>query len=83
MIDVAVGDPLGDMTSDQTRGRMFGYKEAAASLGAALGPLAGGFIYEYGAPEIAFVANGGILLVTAALVWIWWGRSGNKGVRLN
>ena len=62
---------LGDMTSDQTRGRMFGYKEAAAGSGAALGPLAGGVIYEYVVPELAFVANGSLLLVTAALVWIW------------
>ncbi len=59
------------MTGDQTGGGMFGYKEAAAGTGAALGPLAGGAIYEYVAPELAFVANGSLLLVTAGLVWIW------------
>jgi DHA1 family multidrug resistance protein-like MFS transporter len=62
---------LTDMTDDYTRGRIFGYREAAAGIGAALGPLAGGALYEYVAVELAFVANGGLLLVTAFLVWTW------------
>ena len=38
---------LCDLAPAAQRGQMFGYKEAAFSLGAALGPLTGGAIYEY------------------------------------
>jgi len=65
---------LGDMTEESNRGRIFGYKEAAAGVGAAFGPLTGGVIYEYLAAELAFVVNGVLLIVTATLVWHWFGR---------
>lgn len=64
---------LGDMTDAHNRGRIFGYKEAAAGVGAAFGPLTGGFIYEYLAAEMSFVANGVLLLLAALLVWRWFG----------
>ena len=66
---------LADITDERQRGRVFGVKEAAASLGAALGPLAGGALYDYVRPEVAFMANGLMLLVTAALVLWWFGSS--------
>ena len=62
------------MTEEFNRGRIFGYKEAAAGVGAAFGPLTGGVIYEYLAAELAFAVNGVLLIVTAALVWHWFGR---------
>ena len=65
---------LGDMTEEFNRGRIFGYKEAAAGVGAAFGPLTGGVIYEYLAAELAFAVNGVLLIVTATLVWHWFGR---------
>jgi MFS family permease len=65
---------LGDMTDAGNRGRTFGYKEAAAGVGAAFGPLVGGFVYEYLAAELAFVVNGTLLVLTAVLVWFWFGR---------
>lgn len=65
---------LGDMTTDSNRGRIFGYKEAAAGVGAAFGPLTGGLIYEYLAAELSFAVNGVLLIVTAILVWVWFGR---------
>ncbi len=65
---------LGDMTDAHNRGRIFGYKEAAAGVGAAFGPVTGGFIYEYLAAEMSFVANGVLLLLAALLVWRWFGR---------
>jgi MFS family permease len=64
---------LGSMTDETNRGRMFGYKEAAASVGAALGPLAGGAIYDYWRPEYAFLTNGAVLIATAGLFWVWFG----------
>ena len=62
---------LGDVTIDATRGRAIGFAEASGSLGSALGPLAGGALYEYVQPEVAFVADGVILLIAAALVLFW------------
>ena len=62
---------LSDLAPAAQRGRMFGYKEAAASLGAAIGPLAGGAIYEYVKPEMAFVVNACLLGLTAGLTWVW------------
>ncbi len=66
---------LGDMTDAHNRGRIFGYKEAAAGVGAAFGPLTGGFIYEYLAAELSFAVNGLLLLFAAFLVWRWFGRN--------
>jgi len=62
---------VGDLSSDLDRGRVFGIKEAAASAGAALGPLVGGVIYDHWRPELAFVINGLLLLLTAGLVIGW------------
>ena len=62
---------LSDLAPAAQRGQMFGYKEAAFSLGAALGPLTGGAIYEYVQPSMAFVANGAVLAIAALLTWIW------------
>ncbi len=44
-----------------------GIKEGASGTGSALGPLAGGYIYEYWAKEMAFVSNGILLIVVAIL----------------
>jgi MFS family permease len=69
---------LGDMTDMHNRGRIFGYKEAAAGVGAAFGPLTGGLIYEYLAAEMAFVTNGVLLMLAALLVWRWFGRGTHR-----
>jgi MFS family permease len=66
---------LADMTDAGNRGRTFGYKEAAAGVGAAFGPLTGGFIYEYLAADLSFTVNGGLLLLTAFLAWRWFGQT--------
>ena len=68
---------LGDLATDATRGRVFGMSEAATALGAAVGPLAGGFIYEYVAPQVAFALAGGMLTVGAVLVAAWF-RQANQ-----
>ncbi len=62
---------VGDMASEDSRGRVFGYKEASASLGYATGPLVGGVIYETLGVHWTFLINGSMLLVTAALT-SWW-----------
>lgn len=68
----------GDLASEETRGRVFGYKEASASLGYALGPLAGGLIYEVLGAHWTFLINGTMLLFTAGLTFLWFSDNGNR-----
>lgn len=65
---------VGDLATPDSRGRVFGYKEASASLGYALGPLAGGLIYETLGVHATFLINGAMLFFTAILVHWWYGR---------
>lgn len=62
---------LGDLAPEQFRGRIVGYKEAAAGIGASLGPPLEGWVYENVSPELTFMMNGLLLGVTATLVWVW------------
>ena len=62
---------VADLAPEAARGRVIGAKEAAAGVGAALGPLVGGVIYEHAAPEAAFVLNGVLLLLCAVLAIRW------------
>ena len=71
MASPAVDALVADLAPEGARGRIIGFQEAAAGVGAAFGPLVGGAMYEYVSPESAFVANGLILLVTAGLAWFW------------
>ena len=54
---------------------VIGAKEAAVGFGAALGPLVGGFLYEYYASVAPFLFNGVILFATATLAWWWFGKN--------
>jgi MFS family permease len=62
---------VSDLAPVDQRGRVIGAKEAAAGVGAALGPLGGGIIFEHVTQEATFVLNGSLLLLTAALTWFW------------
>lgn len=65
---------LADLAPVDQRGRLFGWKEAAGNLGAAIGPLAGGALYDYWNQAAAFAVNGALLLLSAALVVFWFRR---------
>lgn len=65
---------VADLAPARLRGTVLGAKEAAAGIGAACGPLAGGYIYEYWAQEMAFVSNGVLLLVTSMLALLWFNK---------
>lgn len=65
---------VADMAPAELRGTVLGAKEAAAGIGAAIGPLAGGYIYEYWAQEMAFVSNGIVLLLTSILAILWFSQ---------
>ena len=62
---------VADLAPAALRGSVMGAKEAAAGVGAALGPLAGGYVYEYWSQELAFVFNGLLLLTTSMLAFVW------------
>ena len=70
----AAGDPaeqalVADLTGGDQRGRAFGLYALAAGVGATLGPLAGGWLYESLGPQAPFFANGAILALGTLLLW--------------
>ena len=71
MASPAVDALVADLAPESARGRIIGFQEAAAGVGAAFGPLVGGLMYEHVTPESAFLANGAILLITALLARSW------------
>mgnify|MGYP005991546197 CR=1 FL=1 len=62
---------VADMAPDRLRGTVIGAKEAAAGIGAACGPMLGGYIYDHWQHHVVFMVNGVLLLITAILV-CWW-----------
>ena len=64
---------VADLAPAHLRGTVLGAREAAAGLGAALGPMIGGLIYDHFSQHLTFVLNGVLLMATAALV-LWWFR---------
>jgi DHA1 family multidrug resistance protein-like MFS transporter len=62
----AAGDPaeqalVADLTGGDQRGRAYGLYTLAAGLGATVGPLAGGWLYEHVGPQAPFIVNGAVL----------------------
>ena len=62
---------VADMAPENLRGTVIGAKEAAAGIGAACGPMIGGFIYDNWEHHMAFVINGVLLLLAATLTYRW------------
>lgn len=68
----AAGDPaeqalVADLTGDDQRGRAYGLYTMAAGLGATVGPLLGGWLYDAVGQTAPFIANG-VILAACALV---------------
>ena len=69
----AAGDPaeqalVADLTGGDQRGRAYGLYTLAAGLGATVGPLVGGWLYEALGPQAPFYANGIILALCTLLL---------------
>jgi DHA1 family multidrug resistance protein-like MFS transporter len=64
---------VADLTGGDQRGRAYGLYALAGGLGATVGPLAGGWLYESVGPAAPFYANG-IVLALSALVLLAWLR---------
>ena len=59
---------ISDLTEDTTRGTGYGLHTFATSLGSAVGPLVGGWVYDTYGHTVPFVLTGVILL--ASLGWV-------------
>ena len=69
----AAGDPaeqalVADLTGGDQRGRAYGLYTLAAGLGATVGPLVGGWLYEAVGPQAPFLANGVVLALCTAVL---------------
>jgi len=62
---------VADLAPSELRGTVLGAREAAAGVGAALGPMMGGYLYDHWSQSLVFALNGVILLGVAVLVLIW------------
>lgn len=59
---------VADIAGEDTRGTSYGLYTFAYFLGAALGPMAGGWLYDFGGHAAPFYLNAGVLLAGALLV---------------
>ena len=60
---------VADLTGGDQRGRAYGVYALAGGLGATVGPLIGGWLYEHASPTAPFYANGAVLGVSALVLW--------------
>jgi MFS family permease len=60
---------VADLTGGDQRGRAYGHYALAGGLGATIGPLAGGWLYERVSPATPFYANGIVLAVSVIVLW--------------
>jgi MFS family permease len=72
----AAGDPaeqalVADLTGGDQRGRAYGLYVMASDIGAALGPLGGGWLYDRIDPSAPFLATGVILAFCALLLLLF------------
>ncbi len=70
MAEPAEAAMVADLAGPHQRGRIYGLYEFAAGIGAATGPLVGGFVYENVGRTMPFYMNGALLLFAASLIWI-------------
>jgi MFS family permease len=62
---------VADLTGGDQRGRAYGLYALAGGLGATIGPLAGGWLYERVSPAASFYANGIVLILSALVLWVF------------
>jgi MFS family permease len=72
----AAGDPaeqalVADLTGGDQRGRAYGLYVMASDIGAALGPLSGGWLYDSIDPSAPFLANGVILALCGLILLLF------------
>jgi DHA1 family multidrug resistance protein-like MFS transporter len=60
---------VADLTGGDQRGRAYGLYALAGGLGATVGPLVGGWLYERVSPAACFYANGVVLALSVVVLW--------------
>lgn len=70
MAEPAEAAMVADFAGEHQRGRVYGLYEFSVGIGAACGPLVGGFLYESIGKVVPFYVNGALLLLTAACIWM-------------
>ncbi len=65
---------VADLTGSDVRGASYGLYTFAASLGATVGPLIGGWLYDTMGQAAPFYLNGVVLLAGTAAVWVLLGK---------
>lgn len=65
---------VADLTGYQVRGTGYGFYTFVSSMGASVGPLAGGWLYDSVGRAVPFYFNGIVLLLGALLVFLLLGK---------
>ena len=69
---------VADLTGMEARGRAYGFYTMAAGLGATVGPLLGGWLYDNASQAAPFYINGCLMMLAAALVLILFRKKSSK-----
>jgi MFS family permease len=65
---------VSDLTGHQVRGAGYGFYTFVGSMGASVGPLVGGWLYDLVGRAVPFYLNGVVLLIGALLVLLLLGK---------
>jgi MFS family permease len=79
MADPAEAAIVADLTGKETRGRDYGLYELAVNLGASIGPLLGGWVYDSLGKGVPFYVNGVTLFLGAVWILVFF-RQWRRGV---
>ena len=66
---------VADLTGHRKRGTGYGLYTLVSSMGASVGPLAGGWLYDSVGRSVPFYLNGIVLLIGALLVLLLLGNN--------
>ena len=74
-LSFAAGDPaeqalVAELTGGEHHGQAYGYYVMASDIGAALGPLGGGWLYDSVSTSAPFIATG-IILALSGLIMLF------------
>ncbi len=69
---------VADLAGENVRGSAYGLYLFTAGIGAAAGPLLGGFLYDSAGHAVPFILNGALLLLDALLAAAFWKGRGQS-----
>ena len=69
LVEPAAAAMVADLIGRERRGTGYGLHALAGGLGATLGPLVGGWVYDTIGQAVPFYLDGAVLCASA--VWVW------------